>query len=347
MNSSDSKKENDDDDDDDGERSKRSSVRFIIAMGLFAILFVMFGFVLFAEENPHSEAAGLRVNKGFWGETTANIDWCERNYAVTFYIAEFWNTLSSLMMVFVGFVGLYAMKKTPVAFRIGYLALVCVGLGSTCFHATMRREEQMLDEVPMLFAVSAIFYISLTARAVKKMMPMSARRNSLRKTVLLGLFVTFCFTITTLMFVYPDNPVIFLSSFGISLTLTVVSGVMRYYYGGRSGRPVPKAQLYAEIALTIWAVGGIAWCIEPHICHEVGPIQLHAWWHMAAGVATHMTLQFHWYLEIDFLVSKSDDLTVESQSTCCLPFGVIVVSSSSETSPSAIITTSNFRNKRT
>lgn len=26
---------------------------------------------------------------GFWGNRTATIDWCEKNYEVTYYIAEF------------------------------------------------------------------------------------------------------------------------------------------------------------------------------------------------------------------------------------------------------------------
>jgi len=34
--------------------------------------------------------APLETNfDGFWGKTTATIDWCEANYEVTYYIAEF------------------------------------------------------------------------------------------------------------------------------------------------------------------------------------------------------------------------------------------------------------------
>ena len=32
-----------------------------------------------------SEASSV----GFWGSVTANVDWCEANYEVTHYIAEF------------------------------------------------------------------------------------------------------------------------------------------------------------------------------------------------------------------------------------------------------------------
>lgn len=48
-----------------------------------------------AERNvPHSDHL-FRVdtmapleNVGYWGEPTSTIDWCERNYEVSFYIAE-------------------------------------------------------------------------------------------------------------------------------------------------------------------------------------------------------------------------------------------------------------------
>ena len=325
----------------------RGNVRFLIAMGIFGILVVMFAFILLSPDT-HTKNAQLRQNdvvvrfyvlsslpfnrntkiiQGYWGRTTSNINWCERDYAVTFYIAEFWNTLTSLFMLFVGCVGMFATQSLP--FRVGYLTLSMIGVGSSAFHATMRREEQMLDEVPMLFAVSAIMYLSLTARAAKRVISIEDNGVSLRKFGLIFFLVTFCVVITALMFMYPENPVIFLLSFGVALTLTVISGVMRYYHGGRSGRPVSRAQYAGEIALMIWGIGGIAWCIEPHVCHKVGPLQLHAWWHMASGVATHMTLQFYWYLELDFIVLASKkihdkNMRIESETTCLFPFGVVV-----------------------
>merc|ERR1711934_283612 len=45
-------------------------------------------------------------HQGYWGDPTSSIDWCESNYVVSFYIAEFWNTISSFLMVVAGICGL-------------------------------------------------------------------------------------------------------------------------------------------------------------------------------------------------------------------------------------------------
>ena len=36
-----------------------------------------------------------------------SLDWCEANYAVSFYVAEFWNSLSSLAISIVGLVAIF------------------------------------------------------------------------------------------------------------------------------------------------------------------------------------------------------------------------------------------------
>eukprot|EP00478_Filoreta_tenera_P006172 GABV01007820.1.p1 GENE.GABV01007820.1~~GABV01007820.1.p1 ORF type:complete len:118 (+),score=23.52 GABV01007820.1:58-411(+) len=49
--------------------------------------------------------------EGFWGKVDSNVNWCEQDYAVSFYIAEFWNTLSSLPMVYFGILGYIVAKN--------------------------------------------------------------------------------------------------------------------------------------------------------------------------------------------------------------------------------------------
>ncbi|CAG2195512.1 ACER3 [Mytilus edulis] len=48
-----------------------------------------------------------RFASGFWGIPTATIDWCEDNYSVTTYIAEFWNTISNFIFIIPSVAALY------------------------------------------------------------------------------------------------------------------------------------------------------------------------------------------------------------------------------------------------
>ena len=48
------------------------------------------------------------VAHGWWGPATADTDWCEPNYLWTHYIAEFWNTLSSIPIATFALHGIWA-----------------------------------------------------------------------------------------------------------------------------------------------------------------------------------------------------------------------------------------------
>jgi len=71
---------------------------------------------------------------------------------MTLHIAEFWNTLSSLCILFAGILGLLLHSSaTRIRFKLNFGLWVVVGLGSVAFHATLLRSMQMLDEVPMMW----------------------------------------------------------------------------------------------------------------------------------------------------------------------------------------------------
>lgn len=76
----------------------------------------------------------------FWGTwLRATLDWCEENYVALDFVAEFWNTLSNLMIILPCVFGLYIVwrQRMELRFALAYSALMVVGIGSWLFHMTL------------------------------------------------------------------------------------------------------------------------------------------------------------------------------------------------------------------
>ncbi|RHY83864.1 hypothetical protein DYB37_003615 [Aphanomyces astaci] len=97
----------------------------------------------------NASAAGDAV--GFWSPATAAINWCEVDYESSYYVAEFWNTLTNAAYVAVGLCAISRNRKAKQeAHGYSRRAAVCcclTGVFSGLFHATLWMSFQRLDEV--------------------------------------------------------------------------------------------------------------------------------------------------------------------------------------------------------
>ena len=101
-------------------------------------------------------------NDGHWGPITSSVDWCELNYQFSKYIAEFWNSTSSMSMVIVGLLGILLHKNVlELRFLLAFFFVSVLGIGSVMFHGSLKHETQMLDELPMLYAAFTTSFILL------------------------------------------------------------------------------------------------------------------------------------------------------------------------------------------
>ncbi|KAJ2012659.1 hypothetical protein GGI06_004077, partial [Coemansia sp. S85] len=89
---------------------------------------------------------------------TSTIDWCEENYVVCKYIAEFWNTVTNVAFFSLAIFGMWKVRSTrqESRFLLCYMGMLIVGLGSWFFHMTLQYQWQLADELPTLFAYSTI-----------------------------------------------------------------------------------------------------------------------------------------------------------------------------------------------
>lgn len=221
---------------------------------------------------------------GFWGIPTSSIDWCEQNYAVTPWIAEFWNTLSSLAMVAAGLVGLRT-RHLVWEVRAAFGLLLVVGLGSIAFHGTLRFELQMLDELPMLYLVTWLVWLLVETGP--------ERRLGTWFPAALVAYLLLATAGATLN----RGDVQFLA-FHLSF------GALELFCLGRVGwlalQPENRA-IQRRFALGLAAyVGGIGiWFVDLKACpwvsvtlpaHGVPNPQLHAWWHLLVSLGFFLLL---------------------------------------------------------
>ena len=92
---------------------------------------------------------------GYWQPHSGTMDFCEPNYEVSHYVAEFWNTVSSVPILLTGIFGMCLCQWQHLGREqtLCYAAVAVVGAGSIAFHATLMRTGQVADEVPMLWLV--------------------------------------------------------------------------------------------------------------------------------------------------------------------------------------------------
>ncbi len=223
---------------------------------------------------------------GYWGAVTSTVDWCERNYAFTPYVAELFNTTSSLAMVMAGVLGMWLHRGVlERRFLLAFALVALVGLGSIAFHGTLRFELQMLDELPMLYAVTLMVFI-LVERGP---MPRLGRWFPALLLAYAGLVTVLCvFTRGVVQFW------VFQLSFG-SLELFSLASV--WALQRRSHAPAVRRLFRAGMGAYVLAI--VLWFIDVRACDFVSLTlpskglpnpQLHAWWHLLVSCGFYLLL---------------------------------------------------------
>ncbi|KAK3763758.1 hypothetical protein RRG08_065722 [Elysia crispata] len=226
---------------------------------------------------------------GFWERHTSTIDWCEENYAVTTYIAEFWNTVSNCVLIIGPLVMLSQGLKHNMERRyiIAFSVISVIGIGSLLFHMTLRYSMQLMDEVPMLWGSAAFIYAGLTVK--------SDERSD--HTVLQAVLYGMCFCISLVYILQPIPLILQISYAVLNLAVIILSTHMML--------TMESVKRIFLLGLLSYMTGFLLWSIDYAYCSHLRYIretqiarfsgmmfQLHAWWHIFTGTGAYLGLLF-------------------------------------------------------
>ncbi|CAL1530579.1 unnamed protein product [Lymnaea stagnalis] len=241
------------------------------------------------------------VFEGYWGKETSTLDWCEENYVVSYYIAEFWNTISNAVMIFAPLVMVFFgyMEKHEKRFIYSFLALTVVGFGSWLFHMTLKYSMQLMDELPMIWGTSFLIY---------SLYMMDSKPNE-ESPLLQLILIVYCI-IVTLVYILINIPIIHQVSYGLMVFCIVV-------LASKMVLTMKCDKKLYMIGVLTYALGFLLWNVDNMLCshlrsireHPVGQFsgmlfECHAWWHIFAGMGTYIALLFGVHTRYVFLKRK-------------------------------------------
>ncbi|KDO22458.1 hypothetical protein SPRG_12739 [Saprolegnia parasitica CBS 223.65] len=203
---------------------------------------------------------------GYWGDVTSTIDWCEPNYVFSHYVAEFWNTISNLSFIVLGYYGLQRTVAMDFEWRfvLMYLNVMVVGCGSALFHGTLTHVSQQLDETPMIWSMLIWIYILYAPDwQNQKQLDLGMR------ALLISLGVGFTIAHACYSFVLAFQ-VLF-----SGLTLSCLWRVRSYYGQIECAEGKGLAKSYIRTGF----LGALCWLVDYHHCDSSFNLYGHAWWH--------------------------------------------------------------------
>lgn len=215
----------------------------------------------------------------FWGPVTSTTELCEENYAVSSYVAEFYNTISNIPCILLALIGLVnaLRQRFEKRFSVLHISNMILSIGSMVFHATLQHVLQQSDETPMVWEMLLYLYVLYS--------PDWHYRSTMP---------TFLFLYGA-AFAVVHSFIRFRIGFKIhyiGLCLLCIPRMYKYYIHTKKASAKRLAKLYvATICL-----GSLCWLLDRVFCNKISNWYInpqgHAWWHVLMGFNSYFANTF-------------------------------------------------------
>lgn len=228
----------------------------------------------------------------YWGTPTATIDWCEENYVVLRYVAEFINTTTNLIFMFFAVFAILRLYQNQFEWRfiVGNCGFLLVGVGLWLFHMTLLYEYQLLDELPMLYATCVPFWSILSKGFSKKGEIWAA-------IGVLSLAATM-----TIIYIIIRDPTFHQACYAF-LNIVIIWKLYMFI-----GTCVDSSKYQKEVSqmkglmlkgVSLFLFGWFLWNLDIHLCLQITALKRfvgmplgfllegHGWWHFFTGLGVY------------------------------------------------------------
>lgn len=238
---------------------------------------------------------------GFWGVPTATIDWCEENYVVSDYFAEALNTTTNSVFFALAGMSIYNSWRHRLDLRWLWLSVgfLLVGIGLWWFHMTLRYEYQMLDELPMIYALCIPAWLVFSEFKLHSQL------------VKIGglIFMAANFLTVIYMWVY-TNPTLHQTLFGLLNAAIIYKLFLLTSQHVKDRKARQQLMFTMSLGVGLFVFGYILWNLDIHLCptwrhlrREIGMpygflLEGHGWWHVFTGLGVYFYLVYEMYLRL-------------------------------------------------
>lgn len=274
---------------------------YSILVSLIILLILTSAIFFFATpdslKNDSNHSTKTKNKIGFWGEVTAEIDWCEYNHVDSFYVAEPHNSISSLWYCFLAIAayGLhYPVLQKDASYRsiILFHNLNLIGIGSTLFHGTLQYGYQLFDEIPMIYFILNAAWIINQRKTV----------HCTQQGWILGFFLTLLSVLLTSIMIFTErSDSIHMQFRGLFVIIFAISLVYVFYKSSISiveiealGFKKQALEMSDVFSLAFFSIviALLSWICDNMLCAQLQTlpvyINFHAFgWHIFTGLAVY------------------------------------------------------------
>jgi dihydroceramidase len=232
----------------------------------------------------------------------SSIEWCEKNYIYSPYIAEFWNTISGSILCLSSLMFYYfyinnVKEYNKHIYNANYWLFI-VGVGTILFHGSLLYIFQLLDEIPMLLIT--IEYMKLNIKIGEELHIQNDIFNNAKLFVKIYIPLIFC--IISSYYIYPQlQSFIFMIAFAYSVIIVffqmkkiqerlhlILNNSLNYNYNGSKKNRNRLVKNLSMLTMFIFVSSLIIWISDSLFCKYFEIYKLHAIWHVLTSIGIYL-----------------------------------------------------------